>query len=274
MAITLPPIVLDGHPEDLIALGAMLYGLIAALEGRNRAVGWWLGVAMAFQFFAFLAVPMALIFLKRRQWLGAIVPMIVVPLSVLVIPLVTEPSATVRQLVHQRVFYDFGYISPTWNLSPGVGAYIRAAVVLVALPAAVILARFLPRPRAEAANLAVWTLGLLFALRVFEPELVPYFMGPVLALLPLSAARGPWWRLVATGVLAIWLNWWVHIAVHGRWSLWLLLIAQLAVLAWLAWPAGLRNSGGDTQDPEETEKKPPRAASTSRSRERSTAAAR
>ena len=40
LAITLPPIALFGHPEDLVALGAMLYGLLAAMEGRHRAVGW------------------------------------------------------------------------------------------------------------------------------------------------------------------------------------------------------------------------------------------
>ena len=43
MGITLPPIALFGHPEDLVALGAMLYGLVAALEGRpprHRMVAW------------------------------------------------------------------------------------------------------------------------------------------------------------------------------------------------------------------------------------------
>ncbi len=87
MAVTLPPIALYGHAEDLVALGAMLYGLVASLEGRHRAAGWWLGAALAFQFLAFLAVPIALVLLRRRQWLGAIVRMIVVPLSVMVVPL-------------------------------------------------------------------------------------------------------------------------------------------------------------------------------------------
>ncbi len=64
MAITLPPIPLSGHPEDLIALGAMLYGIAAAFEERPRATGWWLGVALAFQPFAFLAIPIAFIFLN------------------------------------------------------------------------------------------------------------------------------------------------------------------------------------------------------------------
>ena len=119
MAITLPPIVLYGHAEDLIALGAMLYGLIACLDGRHRAAGWWLGVALAFQFLAFLAVPIALVLLRRRQWAGAIVRMIVVPLSVMVVPLVSEPTTTVLQIIHQKVYDDFGFISPTWHLDPG-----------------------------------------------------------------------------------------------------------------------------------------------------------
>ena len=42
MAIALPPIALYGHAEDLLALGAMLYGLLASLDGRHRSAGWWL----------------------------------------------------------------------------------------------------------------------------------------------------------------------------------------------------------------------------------------
>ncbi len=263
MAITLPPIALDGHPEDLIALGAMLYGLVAALNGRHRAVGWWLGTALAFQFFAFLAVPMALVFLKRRRWLGAMVPMVALPAAVLIVPLISEPSATVRQLIHQKVFYDFGYISPTWNLDPGVAAYIRGAIVLVAIPAALVLARFKPGQRRDAANLVVWTLTVLFALRVFEPELVPYFLAPALALSPVSASRGPWWRLVATSALAVWLNWWVHIAVHGRWSSWVILVAQLVLLGWLAFPRPSNRS----ERAEHAETKPARMADDSRRRQ-------
>ncbi|MGD0313900.1 MAG: hypothetical protein ABSC90_15720 [Acidimicrobiales bacterium] len=238
MAVTLPPIALFGHSEDLVALGAMLYGLSAALEGRVRATGWWLGVGLAFQFFAFLAVPLALILIKPRRWLTAIVPMAVVPLSFLVVPLTAEPAATIRQLLHQKVYDDLGYISPTWNLDPGVASFVRIAIALAAIPAALVVVRYLPRGHRAMANLVLWTLAALFALRVAEPELVPYFLAPTLALVPISAARRPWWRLLATGALAVWLNWWLHVAVQARWSLWLLLIGQLVVLGWLAWPEG------------------------------------
>ena len=254
MAITLPPIALYGHPEDLVALGLMLYGLIAALEGRHRATGWWLGVALAFQLFAFLAIPIAFVFLKRRQWVPAIIPMIAVPLSVLLIPLISEPSATLQQLLHQKVFDDFGYISPTWNLDPGVGAFIRVLVALVSIPAALVLARILPANRRDAANLVVWILAVLFACRVFEPELVPYFLAPTLALLADqrgASTTGGGWGLPAS--LAVWLNWWVHVAVHARWSLWLILIAQLAVLGMAVLSRRGRGSGrrpgGDTTGP-------------------------
>ena len=236
MAITLPPMALFGHPEDMIALGSMLYGLIAAMEGRHRATGWWLGVALAFQFFAFLAIPIALVFLKRRQWGAAIVQMVLVPLSVLLVPLVTEPSATIRQLLHQRVYDDMGYISPTWHLDPGEAAIIRVLVALASIPVALVLARIMPTDRKAAAQLVIWVVAALFALRVFEPELVPYFLAPTLALLPISAIRAPRWRFFAACALAVWLNWWVHVAVDARWSLWLLLIGQLVVLGWLCFP--------------------------------------
>jgi hypothetical protein len=236
MAITLSPIPLSGHPEDLIALGAMLYGIAAALEERPRATGWWLGVALAFQPFAFLAIPMSFIFLKRRQWLTALGPIIAVPLAFLVVPAIADPSATVPQLLHQQVYDVFGYISPTWNLDPGVAAYIRSAVALVAIPAAIVLARFLPKSRRQGTALVVWTVALLFAFRVAEPELFPYFLAPTLALAPISAARLPWWRLVSVCALAVWLTWWLHVAVQAKWSLWLILVAQLCLFGWLAFP--------------------------------------
>ena len=236
MAFTLAPIPLSGHPEDLIALGAMLYGIAAAFDGRARATGWWLGVALAFQPFAFLAVPIALIFLTRRQWLTSIGRIVVVPVAFLVVPLVADPRVTLSTLLHQKVYDVFGYIGPTWNLDPGVAAYIRLAVALAAIPAALILARFLPKSRRRGAALVMWAVAVLFALRVFEPELFPYFLAPALALAPLSAARRPWWRLGTVAALAIWLTWWLHFALHARWSMWLLLAGQLCVLGALAYP--------------------------------------
>jgi len=268
MAITLPPIALNGHPEDLVAVGSMLYGLVAALEGRHRATGWWLGVALAFQLFAFLAIPIAFVFLKRRQWLPAIIPMIAVPLAVFLIPLISEPSATLQQLLHQKVFDDAGYISPIWNLDPGVGAFSRVLVALASIPAALVLSRILPANRRDAANLVVWILAVLFAFRVFEPELVPYFLAPTLALFAISAGRAPWWRLGAACVMAVWLNWWVHVAVQARWSLWLILIAQLAVLGWLALPRG---AGGRDDHQDDATHRPARNPAAARSRPRSAA---
>ena len=82
----------------------------------------------------------------------------------------------------------------------------------------------------------VWTVAVLFALRVCEPELFPYFMAPTLALLPISAARLPWWRLGSVCALGVWLTWWLHFAVHAKWSLWLILVAQLCLMAGLAFP--------------------------------------
>ncbi len=246
MAITLPPIPLSGHPEDLIALGAMLYGLAAAFDDRPRAAGWWLGVALAFQPFAFLAIPIAFIFLKRKNWLTALVPIVAVPLAFLIVPVLAEPSVTVGQLLHQKVYDVFGYIGPTWKLDPGVAAYIRSGTALAAVPAAFILARFLPESRRAGAALVVWSVAMLFALRVLEPELFPYFLAPTLALAPIGAARLPWWRLGAVCALAIWLTWWLHIAIQAKWSLWLILVSQFCVLGWLAYP-GRPPPGRDVQ---------------------------
>jgi hypothetical protein len=267
MAVTLPPIPLSGHPEDLIALGAMLYGTAAAFDGRPRATGWWLGIALAFQPFAFLAVPIAFIFLTRRQWLTALGPIVGVPLAFLIVPVATDPGVTLAQMLHQKVYDVFGYIGPSWNLDPGVAAYIRSGVALASIPAAIVLARFLPPSRRNGAALVIWAVAMLFALRVFEPELFPYFLAPTLALAPVSAAHRPWWRLACVGLLAIWLTWWLHIAVKAEWSLWLILAGQLGLLGWLAYPgrdhqartspsSASRSSRLPTDSPERIERSP------------------
>ena len=171
--------------------------------------------------------------------------MVLVPLAFLVVPLATEPALTVRQLLHQQVYDVFGYISPTWNLDPGVAAYVRAGVAIATIPAAIVLARFLPPSRRQGAALVVWTLALLFAFRVFEPELFPYFMAPALALFPISASRLPWWRLVAACCLSVWLTYWLHVAIRAEWSLWLILVTQLCLLGWLAFPGRQRRSSSE-----------------------------
>jgi hypothetical protein len=245
MAITLGPIPLSGHPEDLIALGAMFYGIAAAFEGRPRATGWWLGVGLAFQPFTFLAIPISFIFLTRRQWLTTLGPILAVPLAFLLVPVIVDPSVTVPQMLHQKVYDVFGYISPTWNLDPGVAAYIRSAVALAAIPAAIVLARFLPKSGRQRAAIVVWTVAMLFAFRVAEPELFPYFVAPTLVLAPISAARLPWWRLASVCALAVWLNWYLHVAVQAKWSLWLILVAQLGLLGWLAFPSKAHYSQAD-----------------------------
>ncbi len=93
------------------------------------------------------------------------------------LPLLTRP-ATLPQLLHQKVYDIFGYVSPTWNFDPGVAAYIRLVVALAALPAALLLARYLPASHRQGAEIVVWAVAVLFALRVCEPELFPYFMSP------------------------------------------------------------------------------------------------
>ena len=71
--------------------------------------------------------------------------MVLVPAAFLVVPLVADFSGTRTELVHQGVYDDLGYISPTWRLDPGVGAFVRGLIVLAAVPAALVLRRVLPR---------------------------------------------------------------------------------------------------------------------------------
>ena len=243
MAITLPPIPLSGHPEDLIALGAMLYGLAAAFDERPRATGWWLGVALAFQPFAFLAIPIAFIFLKRRQWLTALGPMLAVPLAFLIVPVIADPSVTVAQLLHQKVYDVFGYIGPTLEPRPGGGGLHPLGGGPGRHPGGD-RAGAIPARRAAGRGQPSWSGPWPCSSRSGSSS-------PSCS--PTSWPR-PWpWRPSArrgcrggdsprSARSRVWLTWWLHIAIQAKWSLWLILVAQLCLFGWLAYPGRVRDS--------------------------------
>ena len=173
----------------------------------------------------------------------------VIPLALLIVPLVGDPSATFDALVHQRAFKSQGYITPAWNITPSALYGIwRLAPILVA----VALAWWCARHRETSESTMLWGLGVAFALRTLEPAFNPYYAVPALVLFVLASTALANWRFVFTVLIGVWLTSWLNSPIRASWTHWAALLAQVAVMAALANPSLVpkptpRGTGGDSQ---------------------------
>jgi hypothetical protein len=186
-----------GHPEDCIALALVLWAALAIdRTGTNACarVGWLLGVAVAFQPIALLAVaPIAARFgirnLCRVAW------RIALPSLVLLLPaLMTSPGHTLHALIDQPNNPWRLSATPFSHLSRALGhnMYSGGTMRLVATLIAVILGVALCRHRHDLPT-ALFAMTLVFTVRVLlESELLGLYFFPIVALtLLLTLRRSP-----------------------------------------------------------------------------------
>jgi hypothetical protein len=183
-----------GHPEDCIALALVLWAALAIERNGSSAVnraGWLLGIAVAFQPLALLAVaPIVARFgvrdICRVAWRLAL------PSLVLVLPeLMTSQAHTLHALIDQP--------NNPWGLSAtpfshlgrvlGHGMYSSGTMRMVATVIAVVLGFAICRRRHDLPTV-LFVMALSFAVRVLlENELIGLYFFPVLALTLLLTLR-------------------------------------------------------------------------------------
>jgi hypothetical protein len=257
-----------GHPEDAVALGLALYGLVAALSGRVGRAGWWFGFGAAFQPLVVLLLPLLLVLLPdRRRRVRAVVQAALPGLVLLAIPLGQSFHATLHALVDQPTYPGLLHPTPWLPLAPVLHSAPLGSgqqLVLVHTPTG---ARFVEVPvgtaggnivapglgrliaAALSVGLAVWayrrrvspaTVVWLGAVAlgcwvVFEPVMAPYYVWPAMAVLLVTAAAAPWPRAIgavaAVGFASVWSS--THLA---PWPYWAPLVAALALALALARP--------------------------------------
>lgn len=255
-----------GHPEDAVALGLVLFAVDAGADGRWRAAGWLVGLAVVVQPFALLAVPALGAFAlgrgteggegRRRAW--ALLWRSVLPYAAALGPaLLLDWSASSQWLLHQPNFPQENHPTPftAWahpiphslgGVSAGPGRLV-ALVVAVAVSAAV--ARFRP----PAPWLTLWVVALSFAVWLAaETVLDSYYVVPSLAVgLVVAAARGPV-RLMVAAAAAVVATWFSNVRWQGVWPWWLIVVALVTTVLVAAWPGRLaaRAAAGDPPSPE------------------------
>ena len=186
-----------GHPEDCIALALVLWAALAIDSDGSNALtraGWLLGIAVAFQPLALLAVaPIVARFgvrdLCRVAW------RLTLPSLVLLLPeLMTSKARTLHALIDQPNNPWGLSITPFSHLSRalGHGMYSGGTMRMVATLIAVVLGIVICRHRHDLPTV-LFVMALAFTVRVLlENELLGMYFFPIIALtLLLTLRRSP-----------------------------------------------------------------------------------
>jgi hypothetical protein len=246
-----------GHPEDAVATGLLLYGILALSRSRTGAAGWLIGAAVAVQPLVLLAVPLLAAVLEPRRLVGFLARAAAPSVVLLGAAAAANWSPTITAVTKQPNWPQVDHPTPWLFLAPHLGNGTVAAgpsrtlaVVVACLCALLVAIRWRSGRRDRAvAPTAEWTreelTGVLWwtavtlALRcVFEPVMVSYYVWPTLAVALIPGSRN-WPRLLATGAAAVTLTWVAQASWRNPWGWWGPVTGGLALVLLFAgtWPA-------------------------------------
>ena len=196
-----------GHPEDCIALGLVVWAALVVdrpgVGGLHRA-GWLLGLAVACQPLAVLAVAPVVARFGWREWRG-VAWRLALPTLVVVLPeLVVAQARTLHAVVDQPYFPAGESSTPFGHFarSLGDGMYSGGTLRLAATAAAVVMGFVLCRRRHDLPTV-LFVMALAFSLRVvLESELLGFYFYPVIALCLLLTLRSRSWAPFAACAVA------------------------------------------------------------------------
>jgi hypothetical protein len=259
-----------GHPEDAVAVGLLLYAILAQSRSRDGLAGWLAGAAVCVQPLVLLALPVMLALMPWRR-----MPMFGVraalPSAVLLgAALLANWHATYTSVTSQPNSPTINHPTLWTSLAPHVangnvaaGPARLATILLACCCALAVRRRWLARldaagraagdgataaaPSASSAwwppsvlAKVLWWAALTLALRsFFEPVMVSYYPWPPLAVALIPAATLSWRRLIAAGLVAGGVTAAAQGMSHSAWIWWAPLVAGLALMLILAAPGRL-----------------------------------
>jgi hypothetical protein len=254
-----------GHPEDAVAVGLLLYAVLAQSRGRLGLAGWLAGAAVCVQPLVLLALPVMLAVLPWRRMVPFLVRTAVPSAVLLGATAIANWHDTYTSVTSQPDSPVINHPTAWTSLAPhlanqnvAAGPFRLATIALACLCALAIRRRWQAREAAGAngeisgsVDTATWSAALLtdvlwwvaltLALRsFFEPVMVSYYPWPPMAVALIPAATLSWPRLVAAGVLAGGLTAAAQGPSHAVWIWWVPIVAGLVVLLALARPIRTR----------------------------------
>ncbi|HWG02718.1 MAG TPA: hypothetical protein VG164_12850 [Trebonia sp.] len=233
-----------GHPEDAVAVGLLLYAVLALSRPRLSLAGWLAGAAVCVQPLVLLALPVLLSVLPWRRMPFFAARAALPSIALLGAAAIANWNATYTAVTSQPDSPVINHPTLWTSLAPHMaGGNVaagpaRAVTILLACCCALAI-----RHRWQAAVSSwspdlladvVWWVALTLALRSFlEPVMVSYYPWPVLAVALIPAATR-WRRLLAAAVITSGLTAAAQGPSHDVWIWWAPIVAGLAVLLAIA----------------------------------------
>ncbi len=235
-----------GHPEDAVAVGLLLFGILALSDSRAERSAWLVGAAIAVQPLVLLALPVVLATLEPRRLAGFLARAATPAALLLGAAASANWPATIRAVISQPNWPTVDHPTPWTALAPrmtdgGVAAGpSRALAILLACGCALVVGRRwhatrrMAEWRPEALAELLWWVALALAFRsVFESVMVAYYLWPVLAVALITASRS-WSRLIATSLAATTLTFVSEVSWRSPWGWWAAMVAGMGVTLFFA----------------------------------------
>jgi hypothetical protein len=257
-----------GHPEDAVAVGLLLYAVLAQGNGRTALAGWLAGAAVCVQPLVLLALPIMLALLPWRRMPAFLVRAALPSAALVAAAAIANWHDTYQSITSQPDSPVINHPTIWTSLAPQIanhnvaaGPFRLATIVLACLCALAIRRRWAeyvrlegsPREQKGATGArgrtgetlpsellasVLWWIALALALRsFFEPVMVSYYPWPPMAVALIPAATLGWRRLLAAGLLAGGLTGAAQGPSHDYWIWWAPIVAGLIVLLVIAWPS-------------------------------------
>ena len=235
-----------GHPEDAVAIGLLLYAILALADSRTSRSAWLAGAAIAVQPLVLLVFPLLLAVLEPRRLAGYIARAAAPAALLLAAAAAANWTATVHAVTSQPNYPAIDHPTPWISLYPHRPGDVVAAggarilAIVVACGCALVVARRWRAVRPggrwghQALGELLWWTAVTLALRsVFEPVMVSYYLWPPLAVALVAAVRD-WSRLLPTGCVVVVLTFLSQIQWRNPWSWWTPMITGLALALYFA----------------------------------------
>ena len=239
-----------GHPEDAVAVGLLLYAIVAMSQSRPTLAGWLAGAAVCVQPLVLLALPVLLALLPWRRMPAFLGRAALPSAALLAAAALANWHATYTSVTSQPDSPIINHPTAWTSLAPQMAngnvaaGPARLATILLACCCALVVRRrwygqltaggegWWPAPLLAD---VLWWAAFTLALRsFFEPVMVSYYPWPPLAVALIPAAALGWPRLIAASVLAGGLTAAAQGPSHDVWIWWAPLVAGLAVMLALA----------------------------------------
>ena len=252
-----------GHPEDAVAVGLLLYAILAQSRARLGQAGWLAGAAVCVQPLVLLALPVMLAVLPWRRMVPFLVRAALPSAVLLGAVAIANWHDTYRSVTSQPDSPVINHPTAWTSLAtPMAGQNVaagpfRLATILLACLCALAVRRYWRARMSQAAEAGragtgwpdgdpwtaamltdvLWWVALTLALRsFFEPVMVSYYPWPPMAVALIAAATLSWSRLFAAGILAGGLTAAAQGPSHAVWIWWVPIVAGLALLLLICWP--------------------------------------